>query len=381
VSGSVSDEAGQVERLRRLFRLFAATQCRGRSPVYEALSDAIADHDEPLRLLLAAPVEQRRPTLLLAAVNLLLAAQPGGALAAYYPTHGGQRPADAQLWPAFTAFCAAHREELTGLLGQRSTQTNEIRRCVALRLGLTEVARRWPGPVALAELGASAGLNLLVDHYRYRLNDQELDEQDASPVLVTAQLRKGGRAAKILGDRPRITIRLGVDQHPVDLADPAARAWLEAFIWPEHTADLATLRAAADLYAALPGPAVVRGDATTDTARLLGDLPGDEPIVVFTASLLSYLEPAARAAFADQLRQAASRRRLAWVFAEAPGLVATAGITARALAGPLAGRNSEYLIGTSLRDPDGGQQDSLLALADPYLRWLAPADPALRSVS
>jgi hypothetical protein len=150
VSGSVSDEAGQVERLRRLFRLFAATQCRGRSPVYEALSDAIADHDEPLRLLLAAPVEQRRPTLLLAAVNLLLAAQPGGALAAYYPTHGGQRPADAQLWPAFTAFCAAHREELTGLLGQRSTQTNEIRRCVALRLGLARGvhlarAHRRPG--------------------------------------------------------------------------------------------------------------------------------------------------------------------------------------------------------------------------------------------
>jgi hypothetical protein len=97
---------------------------------------------------------------------------------------------------------------------------------------------------------------------------------------------------------------------------PPPRAWLEVFIWPEHPADLATLRAAAELYATVPGPAVVRGDATTDTARLLGDLPGDEPVVVFTASLLSYLEPAARAAFADQLGQAARRRRLAWVFAE-----------------------------------------------------------------
>ena len=175
-----------------------------------------------------------------------------------------------------------------------------------------------------------------------------------------------------------ITVRLGMDQNPVDLADPAARAWLEAFIWPEHAADLATLRAAAELYAAVPGPAVVRGDATTDTARLLGGLPGDEPVVVFTASLLSYLEPAARAAFADQLGQAARQRRLAWVFAEAPGLLATTGITAPALSGPLARRNVEYLIGTSLRDPDGGQEDRLLALADPYLRWLAPDDPALR---
>lgn len=89
--------------------------------MYEALSDAIADHDEPLRLLLAAPVEQRRPVLLLAAVNLLLAAEPGAALAAYYPTRGGRRPVDVQLWPAFAAFCAAHRDELTGLVRERST--------------------------------------------------------------------------------------------------------------------------------------------------------------------------------------------------------------------------------------------------------------------
>jgi len=374
----VTGEAADLERLRLLFRLFVATQCRGRSPVYEALGQAIADDDATLRLLLAAPVEQRRPSLLLAAVNLLLAAEPGAALAAYYTAHGGRRPADARLWPAFTAFRAAHRDQLTALLRERSTQTNEIRRCVALRLGLAQVARRWPGPVALAELGASAGLNLLADHYRYRLNDQDFDERHSSPVLVASSLRHGVPAENLLGDRPRITVRLGVDQQPVDLTDPAARAWLEAFVWPEQTADLATLRAAIELYLAVPGPAVVRGDATTDTARLIGALPGDEPIVVFTASLLSYLEPAARAAFAGQLGQVARRRRLAWVFAEAPALLASASIRSPWLARPLPPRNSEYVIGASLRDPGGGQQDHLLALADPYLRWLAPLPAAPR---
>jgi hypothetical protein len=43
------------------------------------------------------------------------------------------------------------------------SRTNEIRRCVALRLGLDHVRRRWPGPLALVEVGASAGLNLLLD--------------------------------------------------------------------------------------------------------------------------------------------------------------------------------------------------------------------------
>ncbi len=75
--------AGELGRLERFFRIFAATQCHGRSLVYERLSEAIAGDDDTLRLLLQTPGEQQRPSLLLAAVNLLLAAHPGSALAAY----------------------------------------------------------------------------------------------------------------------------------------------------------------------------------------------------------------------------------------------------------------------------------------------------------
>jgi hypothetical protein len=85
--------AAGAERLRRLFRFFAATQCRGRSPVYEALSEGVADSDALLDLLMSTPAEQRRPTLLLAAVSFLLAVRPGAPLAAYYPVHGGRRTA------------------------------------------------------------------------------------------------------------------------------------------------------------------------------------------------------------------------------------------------------------------------------------------------
>ncbi|GAA4628677.1 hypothetical protein GCM10023196_046040 [Actinoallomurus vinaceus] len=94
--------------------------------------------------------------------------------------------------------------------------------------------------------------------------------------------------------------------------------------------------------------------------------------MVSTASLLSYLNAGARTAFLGRLDELAQRRPVAWVFAEAPGLVATTGLSVSALQGPLAGRNGLYLVGASLRDA-GRHDDSLVAMADPYLRWLAPA--------
>lgn len=366
------DRGTELQWLKRLFRFFAATQCRGRSPVYEALSKGVADDSGLLDLLMSTPSEQRRPSLLFAVVNLLLASDPGSALASYYPVHGGRRSVDDQLVPAFAAFCAGHRDELIRLLRSRSTQTNEIRRCVALRLGLDYVHQRWPEPLALVEAGASAGLNLLLDRYRYRVGGQEAPSADASPVTITCEIRGGTPAGQILRPVPEIMCRLGIDQHPVNLADPGARAWLEAFIWPEQTDDLATLRAAIELAVSSASVTVVRGDATTDTARLLGELPGRAPVVVFTASLLSYLTASARTAFAAQLCQAAGRRPVAWVFAEAPGLVVTADPGLATLVGPLAQHNSNCLVGASLYGP-GGRDDVLLALADPYLRWLAPA--------
>jgi len=71
------------------------------------------------------PAEQRRPALLFAAVNLLIATQPDSELAAYYPIHGGRRQVDGQLLPAFATFYAEHRDALAPLLQHRSKQTNE----------------------------------------------------------------------------------------------------------------------------------------------------------------------------------------------------------------------------------------------------------------
>jgi hypothetical protein len=339
--------------------------------VYGALSKEITGNDELLSLLMHTPSDQRRPSLLFASVNYILAAHPGAELASYYPIHGGQRPVDDQLTTTFAAFCAEHRAELNHLLLTGSTQTNEIRRCAALRLAIGYVTERWGGPVALVEVGASAGLNLQFDRYRYRIGGQEMAPLANSPVLISCELRDGTSADQLCQTIPGITSRLGIDLRPVSLSDPAARAWLEAFIWPEDLDGLATLRGAIELAISTGIPPVLPGDAT-DIARLLVDLPGSEPVVVFTASLLSYLNAQSRNAFLRQLDEIAKRRPTAWAFAESPGLVAATSAAGMALKGPLAMRKNLYLVGASLRG-HGPKDDGLVALADPYLRWLAPA--------
>jgi hypothetical protein len=361
----------EIERLRRLYRLFGATQCRGQSAVYETLSEVVANDDRLLALLLETPTDQRRPSLFFATVNLLLASRPSSELAAYYPTHGGSRTVDERLAPALSDFCGEFRDALLPLLRQRSTQTNEIRRCVALRLGLDYVHRRWSGPLALVEIGASAGLNLMFDHYGYSFGHDQSAAAAGSQVMVCCTVRGIPQGAKLLDAPPPITRRLGIDQHPIDLSDPDARAWLQAFIWPEQVDDLRNLRSAMDLVMSTSIVTMKQGEAAADTARLLADLPGREPVVVFTASLLSYLGAEARNTFVTQLKEAADRRSIAWVFAEGPGLLATMGLDIAALSGPVSRDNAHYLVGASLFGLD--RDDKLLALADPYLRWVAPA--------
>jgi len=361
-----------LERSRKLFRHFARTQCEGRSALYSHLSYGIADDEELLRILLAAPPLQRRPSLLLASVNHLLGEYPGDPLAAYYPIHGGDRAPDGQSLPAFLAFSRAHRVRLRDLLATRNTQTNEIRRCFALRLGLARIAELRPGPVALLEIGASAGLNLALDAYTYRVAGRETGPAGGSPVILSTVPRGGGDVDGLLGALPEIEYRMGADLEPVDLAaDAGAARWLEAFIWPEQVEELAVLRAAVELSKRHRYP-VVRADACTDTAALIADVPGDLPVVVFTASLLSYLDATARTRFIAQLAKAARHREVAWLFAEAPGLVSRTDVTAPALAGPLRGNGEVYAVAMSLR-AGTDRHDEVLALAHPYMEWIAPA--------
>src|SRR5688572_20284714 len=101
---------------------------------------------------------------LMAAVHRLVLGGQAPRLAHQYPSAGGRPTEDA--WPAFHEVLAERASELAALVAL-PCQTNEVGRCAAMVWGFLEVAARTGLPLRVLEVGASAGLNLRWDHFRY----------------------------------------------------------------------------------------------------------------------------------------------------------------------------------------------------------------------
>lgn len=265
---------------------FAARDAHGESPTYERLAVAVAADDEILALLDALPAIKRQPNLLFAVVRFL-----GGPVT---------DPA------AFHDFVVANWPAVKAELLTRRTQTNEVGRCATL----LPVLAGLPGPLALIEVGASAGLNLFPDQYSYSYNGHRVGTE--GPLLECAATGMEPPAAL-----PEVVWRAGLDLHPLDVTDPADVGWLSALIWPEHEHRRARLRAAAAVAAADP-PLLVRGDLVTDLPRLAARAPIDATLVVFHTAVLFYVPVAGRAAFVDVVRELPGH----WIANETPEVIA-----------------------------------------------------------
>jgi hypothetical protein len=342
----------RAERWRRF-----AVACRGRSPLYARLSLAIADDPSVGRLLDLAPTRPLgHPTLLFAAVHdLLLAGVADPDLAPHYPSLGGGPAPDRDPWPAFRAFCATHRDQLEERIRTRRTQTNEVGRATPLLLALIAVQTEVDRPLAWIDLGTSAGLTLRLDRYHHDLGGGRRLGDAASPVRLCCRVA-GPVPASVL---PRIAWRHGLDAAPVDVADPVARRWLEACVWPEQTDRLARLRAALGVAVAAPVP-IVPGDAVVDLPRLAAAAPADAHLVISHTWVLAYLSADARAALDGALDDLGAHRDLDRIGMEAAGVLP--GTTHAEPSAP-------SLLGRS-RWRSGRRADRILAEVDDHGRWV-----------
>lgn len=291
----------EAETLRDYYGKFARLEASGTSPIYTAWAEGVAADDEVIALLLELPRPKRQANLLFAAARHLGA--------------GEGTYADLRAW------LLRHWNDVRELMLARSTQTNEAGRCATLLPALARI----PGPLALMEVGASAGLCLYPDRYSYRFTvtgavgaefaqSTTLDPADGpSAVVLDCELTNISVPERL----PEVAWRAGIDLHPLDITDVDQREWLTSLIWPEHEARRERLLAAASIAAADP-PHLVRGDLLDTVESLLAEVPAGTQPVVFHSAVLAYVDAEVRACFASLMR---SRDDVVWISNEGAGVL------------------------------------------------------------
>jgi hypothetical protein len=308
-----------LESLAQRFVRFADQECGDYAQLYDRLARGIAHDPDLLTIAAHARSGQQAPNLLLAAVHYLLLRGADHALGAFYPsvTHRAAVPPGDPM-PAFRSFCQDQRAAIIALVSTRMVQTNEPRRCTVLLPAFATVGRLAAGtPLALIEIGASAGLNLLFDRYGYDYGAGRSAGDPRSPVRLACALRGGGLPS-IQAGMPSVAARLGIDLNPIDAADPQATLWLRALVWPEHAERAALLQHALALAQREP-PALMAGDALALLPQAVANMPADTTLCVFHTATLAHFPPEARQRLQSLIPALARQRDLFWLSSEGAG--------------------------------------------------------------
>ncbi|MGO8834551.1 MAG: DUF2332 domain-containing protein [Roseiarcus sp.] len=332
----------QAEWCERLGSPFTARVCR-------ALHRHLTESSAFGATLLNWPGPPKADAVALRACGALnaLAREGHPALAPLYPPH--RLPLEDEFWLGAQAAIASEDRRLTDSL-KSAPQTNEVARSAALLPGCLEIARRTGLPLALREIGASAGLNLLLDRYRYQYGRFAWGGRDAE-VTIACEWRG---PAYDFGDAIEVADRRGCDLNPIDATDPASRARMLSYIWPDQDARVARAEAALKL-AAREGVRIEAVDAARYAARQLRrGAPGRASVLVHSI-VWQYLAEATRAgigrAVARAAAEATAQAPFAWLRMEAE-----------------AGEPRGAMVRLSLWPH--GPLDEPVAVADYHGRWL-----------
>lgn len=283
-----------TDAVQERFARFARDEAPGRSALYAEWAAGVAGDEEVRRVLLRVPGTRRQPPLVFAVTRLL-----GVPLDEYARWRG---------------FVLRHADEIVAECARRSLQTNEPLRLAALLPVLSEIE----GPIALLEIGASAGLCLYPDRYSYRFTDEDgklraaLDPTDGVSTVVLESRTIGPLPALRM---PDVVWRAGIDLAPLDAADERDRRWLRGLVWPGESGREERIEAALDIAAGDP-PLLVEGDAGRHLDALASAAPPQATLVITTPGVLVHIPRAERTALIARI----SRMDARWITIDPPAV-------------------------------------------------------------
>jgi hypothetical protein len=286
--------------------------------------------------------DQAVPLRLAGGLHALVRAGRLERLAALYPP--SPLPSAEALWDGVSEALVEAEDELLPWL-ESAPQTNEVARAAVLMAGLLVVAAKTRHKLALYELGASAGLTLILDRYAYRLGTRHVGMPQAS-VMLAPEWNGGDPPAAEL----RVADRRGTDLNPLNVTNPADRDRVLAYIWADQADRIARAEAALAIAAADP-PTIDGGDAAEwlDQWITREAEPGTTRVVMHSIALQYFPDDAVAriTAHLEEVGQAATADApLAWLRYERD---------------PGAGGSPDLRLRLW---PDGS--DTVLALADPH---------------
>lgn len=274
-------------------------------------------------------------------------------LASHYPAGDPGWSMD-RVWPLAEGFL--RREEAWVRAFMTSPpQTNETGRATGLAACLMWLALQSPEPFHMLEIGASAGLNLNWDRFRYAFPPWNRRSGDG-PLIPT----------QVAGPAPpwrdiAIASREACDLNPLDPSDPENQLRLRAYVWADQKPRFERLNAALDL-AQMSGLKVEKADAAEFLRRKLGAGLKEGTTVVYHSVFFQYPPPAMRIAIAEAIERAGTMAtatsRLAWVRFEPEAVIG----------GPR--DSTRYVLNVVRYGPDG-RMERTLGDVDPHGRTMS----------
>ncbi len=280
------------DETRRQYDGFA-DDAAGESPCFEEWSRGVAGDPEVLAWLERLPVAKRQPNLVFAAARWHGVPAPG--------PYAGLRAALLQ-----------DDGTIEATVRVRRTQTNEVGRLATLVPALAQLS--GGEPLALVEVGASAGLCLYPDRYAYRWTTADGERRAGTGPELAAEVEG---SAPLPDTPPLVAHRTGVDLNPLDVRDDDQMSWLETLVWPEDDARRSQLRRAIEVARTDP-PRLVRGDLLDELPGLVDEASAHGRVVVLHSAVIAYLPSAGRERFHDLVSGLVTEGRCHWVSNEGP---------------------------------------------------------------
>ncbi len=301
-----------ITKVSEKFKNFAVHECRGSSPLYEFLALKIAENREMLELASKAKVGQPVPNLLLGAVHYLLMKGYEHPLAEYYLSLSDEPRSAEEAFAAFVDFCRHYTDEITQIMNSKIVQTNEVRRCAYLFPVFSHIFSMVQKPMALIEIGTSAGLQLFLDQYSYSYGTGQNYGESEAPVHLTSVNESENELFRDL-DIPEVKTRIGIDLHINDVKNTEDYLWLKALIWPEHHERRELFEKAAN-FVATQSMRLIEGDGVELLSSLAAEIPEEQVICVFHTHVANQMPDTTKKKLLNQIKEIGERRDIFHIY-------------------------------------------------------------------